>query len=108
MANYAKITICGYLAKDPEARQVGENKVVNLSIPITKKTGQEERTTWYNVSLWNAQGEYASKYLKKGHQVTVMGDHSTRTYQDKDGNQKTSEEINNGEVHNHERKPAES
>ncbi|NSW93648.1 MAG: single-stranded DNA-binding protein, partial [Bacteroidales bacterium] len=50
-------------------------------------------TEWHNIVLWRALAEVAEKTVKKGSQVYIVGKIKTRSYVDKDGNNKYITEI---------------
>jgi single-strand DNA-binding protein len=99
MASFNKITIVGYLGRDPELRYTPDGTpVCNFSIATTErrknKAGDlQDVTTWFRVSLWGRQAEVANQYLTKGRQVYVEGRLSLSEYQDRDGNTRTSAEV---------------
>lgn len=99
MGSFNKITIVGYLGKDPELRYTPQGTpVCDFSVATTErkkdKSGDfQDVTTWFRVNLWGRQAEVASQYLSKGRQVYVEGRLSQREWQDKDGNTRTSLEV---------------
>ncbi|MGA9774173.1 MAG: single-stranded DNA-binding protein [Blastocatellia bacterium] len=100
MASFNKIILVGYLGRDPELRYTPDGTpVCNFSVATTErkkdKAGEfQDHTTWFRVNLWRRQAEVASQYLTKGKQVYIEGRLSQSEYQDKDGNTRTSLEIN--------------
>lgn len=58
------ITISGYLSKDAETRQVGDNTVTALNVPVKQGFGDKEQTNWYRVNVWGKRAEYAAKASK--------------------------------------------
>ena len=104
MASFNKIIVVGYLGRDPELRYTPDGTpVCNFSIATTErkkdKTGEmQEHTTWFRVNLWRRQAEVANQYLSKGKQVYVEGRLSTNEYQDREGNTRTSLEINGTDI----------
>jgi single-strand DNA-binding protein len=104
MASFNKITIVGYLGRDPELRYTPDGTpVCNFTIATTErkkdKSGEfQDVTTWFRVNLWRRQAEVASQYLSKGKQVYVEGRLSQSEYQDRDGNTRTSLEVNGTDI----------
>lgn len=100
MASFNTITIVGYLGRDPELRYTPDGTpVCNFSVATTErkkdKSGEyQDHTTWFRVNLWRRQAEVASQYLSKGKLVYVQGRLSQSEYQDRDGNTRTSLEVN--------------
>jgi len=104
MASFNKITIVGYLGRDPELRYTPDGTpVCDFSIATTErkkdKSGEfQDVTTWFRVSLWRRQAEVANQYLSKGKQVYVEGRLTQREYQDRDGNTRTSLEVQGSDI----------
>lgn len=104
MASFNKITIVGYLGRDPEIQYTNQGTAVcKLSIATTEKrkdqTGEPvERTTWFRVSVWGRQAELCNGYLHKGQQVYVEGRLRMEEYTDREGNQRQSLEVNASDV----------
>ncbi|MBI3652397.1 MAG: single-stranded DNA-binding protein [Acidobacteria bacterium] len=104
MASFNKITIVGYLGRDPEIRYTSQGTAVcDFSVATTErrkdKTGEmQEVTTWFRVSLFGRQAEIAHQYLSKGRQVYVEGSLSQREWTDKDGAARTSLEVRGSDI----------
>lgn len=105
MASFNKITIVGYLGRDPELRYTPSGTAVcDFSIATTeRKRGRdagegEEVTTWFRVNMWGRQAEVANQYLQKGKLVYVEGRLSQREYTDRDGNKRTSLEVHGNDL----------
>ena len=99
MASFNKITIVGYLGRDPELRYTPQGTpVCDFSVATTErrkdKGGEpQDSTTWFKVVFWGRQAEVANQYLSKGKQVYLEGRLSQREWQDRDGNTRTSLEV---------------
>ena len=100
MSSFNKITIVGYLGRDPELRYTPSGTAVcDFSVATTerkpRKDGEEgeEITTWFRVNMWGRQAELANQYLQKGRLVYVEGRLSQREYTDRDGNKRTSLDV---------------
>jgi single-strand DNA-binding protein len=104
MASFNKITIVGYLGRDPEIRYTTQGTAVcDFSLATTErrkdKSGEaQEHTTWFRVSLFGRQAEIAHQYLTKGRQVYVEGSLSQREWTDKDGATRTSLEVRGSDI----------
>jgi single-strand DNA-binding protein len=102
--SFNKITIVGYLGRDPELRYTPQGTAVcNFSVATTEKRknaggDQEEYTTWFRVAAWGRQAELAAEYLAKGRQVYVEGRLRLEQYTDRDGNPRTSAEVNASDI----------
>ncbi len=100
-----KVILVGNLGKDPETRYMPNGKAVtNFSIATSeswkdKQTGeQREQTEWHNIVMYDRLAEIAAEYLKKGSQVYVEGKLRTRKWQDKEGQDRYTTEINANEM----------
>lgn len=99
MANGRNLIILrGYLGQDPELRFTGSGTAVtNLRLATTeryKKDGEYvEQTQWHTVTLWDRLAEIANEYASKGSHIEVVGSLKYRTWEDKDGNERMTPEI---------------
>ena len=104
MASFNKITIVGYLGRDPEIRYLADGTAIcNFSVATTEKrkdqTGEpREITTWFRVSVFGRQADACNEYLSKGSQVYVEGRLSLNEYTDRDGERRTSVEVRANDV----------
>ena len=104
MASFNKVILVGYLGRDPELRYTPEGTAVcNFSMATTErkksKSGEfQDVPTWFRVTLWRRQAEVASQYLSKGRQVYIEGRLSMTEYQDRDGNTRTSLEVQGSDI----------
>jgi single-strand DNA-binding protein len=100
MASFNKITIVGYLGRDPEIRYTPDGQAVcNFSIATTEKrkdrTGEaQDITTWFKVTLWGRQAEVANQYLSKGKQVYLEGRLRQEEWTDREGARRTTLVVN--------------
>lgn len=105
MASVNKVIIVGNLGKDPETRYAPSgDAVTNIVVATTEtwkdKTSGEKReaTEWHRVVFFGKLAEIAGQYLKKGSQVYLEGKLKTRKWQDKDGQDRFTTEINADEM----------
>ena len=105
MASFNKITIVGYLGRDPELRYTPSGTAVcDFSVATSERrrgrdAGEgEEITTWFRVSMWGRQAEVANQYLQKGKLVYVEGRLSQREWTDRDGNKRMSLEVHGSDL----------
>jgi single-strand DNA-binding protein len=60
----------------------------------TNKSGEkEERTEWHRIVAWRGLAKICGEYLNKGKLVYVEGRLRTRSWEDRDGNKRTTTEI---------------
>ena len=100
MSGVNKVILVGHLGSEPEIRYTqGGTPVGNFRLATTErwtsKSGERgERTEWHRVVVWGRLAEICSEYLGKGKQVYIEGRLQTRQWQDKDGNNRYTTEIN--------------
>jgi single-strand DNA-binding protein len=100
MASVNKVVLVGNLGVDPEIRYTSAGDALcNLRLATTeswkdKATGEKrESTEWHRVVLYRKLAEIASLYLKKGAQIYVEGKIKTRKWQEKNGADRYTTEI---------------
>ena len=100
MASVNKWIGIGNLGKDPETRYTPSGEAVcNITVACTeswkdKQTGEKkELTEWVRIGFFGKLAEIAGQYLKKGSQVYIEGSLRTRKWQDKDGQDRYTTEI---------------
>jgi len=95
-----RVILLGRLGQKPEIRvlpQTGRS-VANFTVATNEKifnkgTGEtKDRTEWHRIVVWGKLAEFCEKYLTQGKQVYIEGKLRTRPWQDKEGvNRKTTE-----------------
>jgi single-strand DNA-binding protein len=99
MGTVNRVILVGNLGRDAELRYTGGGTpVANFSMATTEvfkdKEGQRrEETEWHRVSLMGKQAESVAEYLRKGKQIYVEGRLRTRSWDDKEGNKRTTTEV---------------
>lgn len=99
MASVNKVILVGNLGAEPEVRYTPTGKAVasfNLATreQWTGKDGEKtEKTEWHRIVAWARLGEICGEYLHKGSQVYIEGRLQTRTWEDRDGNKRSTTEI---------------
>ena len=98
------ITIMGRLTRDPELRstQTGVS-VASFTVAVDRdfsgRDGGEKQTDFIDCVAWRQTGEFVSKYFRKGSMIVVSGRLQSRKWQDRDGNNRTSWEVNADNVY---------
>jgi single-strand DNA-binding protein len=99
MASVNKVILVGNLGAEPEVRYTPSGKAVasfNLATreQWTGKDGEKgEKTEWHRIVAWARLGEICGEYLHKGSQVYIEGRLQTRTWEDREGNKRSTTEI---------------
>jgi len=93
MGNVNKVILIGRLGKDPEVITFDNAKKVAFSLATTevyydKEGRKREITEWHNIVMWRQLAETAEKYLRKGDLLYVEGRIRTRSWEDKETQQK--------------------
>ena len=89
--------LMGRLTKDPELKQTPNNvSVATFSLAVDRNYQADKdnkQTDFINIVAWRHTAEFVGKYFTKGQLVAVEGSIQTRSYQDKDGNNRTAFEV---------------
>lgn len=100
MASVNKVILVGNLGADPDVRYMPNgDQVTTVRLATTdswkdKQSGEKrEITEWHRVVFYRKLGEIAGQYLRKGSQVYLEGKIKTRKWQDKDGQDRYTTEI---------------
>jgi single-strand DNA-binding protein len=87
MSGLCKVSIIGNLGRDPEKRYTAKGTAVTgFSVAATTwrrgPSGEfEDKTEWFNVTLFGQTGERLAEVLGKGHRVYVSGRLEVRIWQ---------------------------
>lgn len=106
MAGEPVITVYGNLTEDPVLRYTGSgDAVANLSIAMTPRSFDRQTNQWTDDdtifmrgSVWRDQAANVAETLTKGMRVIATGRMKARDFQDKQGNNRTSWEMDIEEV----------
>lgn len=76
-------TIAGRVGQDAEAKKVGGTDMCSFSVAAESGFGDRKQTHWFDVSNWGAGSHGVARYIKKGDNITVSGELSTREHNGK-------------------------
>lgn len=100
MAGVNRVIIIGHLGNAPEIRTMPNGEqVANITVATSeswtdKNTGErKEQVEWHRIVLYRRLAEIAGQYLHKGSQVYIEGRLKTRKWQDNNGQDRYSTEI---------------
>lgn len=101
MANETIITLIGNLTDAPDLKFVPSGAAVaNFTIASTPRTFDKQRNEWVDgealflrCAAWKQLGENVAESLTKGTQVIVQGRLKSRSYETKEGEKRTSMEL---------------
>lgn len=106
MAGETVITVVGNLTADPELRFTPNGAAVaNFTVASTPRTFDRQSNEWKDgetlflrCSIWREAAENVAESLTKGMRVVAQGRLKSRSYQDREGNNRTSWEMDVDEV----------
>ena len=94
---YNRVILMGRLTRDPELKTTASGvNVCSFSIAVDRRfqaKGEEKKADFFNIVAWRQQGEFVSRYFKKGNMILVEGELQTRQYTNKDGQNVNVTEI---------------
>ena len=100
MAGVNRVIILGNLGQDPDVRTMPNgDAVTKISVAtseswIDKNTNERKtQTEWHAIVFYRRQAEVAGEYLRKGSKVYVEGRLKTRKWQDQNGQDRYTTEI---------------
>jgi single-strand DNA-binding protein len=106
MAGETVITVIGNLTADPELRFTPSgHAVANFTVASTPRTFDRQAQEWKDgealflrCSVWREQAENVAESLVRGSRVVVSGRLTQRSWDDKEGNKRTTVELQADEV----------
>ncbi len=106
MAGETVVTVVGNLTADPELRFTNSGvPFASFTIASTPRTFDRQSNEWKDgealflrATVWREFAEHVANSLKKGTRVIARGNLRQRSYQDRDGNNRTSIELDVDEV----------
>jgi single-strand DNA-binding protein len=106
MAGETVITVVGNLTADPELRYTQNGlPVANFTIASTPRTFDRQANEWKDgealflrASVWREFAEHVAGSLTKGARVIATGRLKQRSYQDREGNNRTAIELEVDEI----------
>jgi single-strand DNA-binding protein len=97
--NNSPITVIGNVTQDPELTFTASGQArLGFSVAVNyvwydTNNEKQEKTSYVNIVSWRYVAENAAKTLEKGIGVVVIGRLEQRTYEDKEGNNRSAVEV---------------
>jgi single-strand DNA-binding protein len=98
--NINRVVLTGNLTADPELRSLPSGATVcELRVACNARRKDQASGEWvdkpnfFNVKVWNAQGENAARYLAKGRPVAIDGRLDWREWEAPDGSKRQATDI---------------
>jgi len=96
-----RVILLGRLGQKPELRALPQtdNSLARFTLATNERVfnrntnESSDRTEWHKIVVWGKLAEFCDKYLDKGRQVLIEGKLRTRQWQDKDGNKRSTTEV---------------
>ena len=71
---FNQVTIAGRITNELQLKHTTNGKpVLNFSIAINEKRGEQEQTIFADVTAWNGTAENVAQYMGKGSSVLIDG-----------------------------------
>ena len=91
------VVLMGRIVADPELRTTpAGNSITAFSIAVDRdyvKPGEERQADFIDIVAWRNTAEFICKYFQKGQMIAIQGSMQTRTYTDKQGNNRKAVEV---------------
>jgi single-strand DNA-binding protein len=106
MSGELKVTLTGNVTADPELRFTPNGQAVG-SFTVAQTPRRYDRdagkyvdgdTVFMRVSVWRDQAQQVAESIQKGNRVVVTGTLLQRSYEDREGNKRTSIEVRADDV----------
>jgi len=99
--SFNKVILIGRLGQKPEVRVLPQRdrSMARFSLATNERSWNPNtnestmRTEWHRIVSWGKQAEFCERFLEQGKQVLVEGKLRTRSWQDRDGNKRSTTEI---------------
>ena len=84
----------GRLVRDPETRHTQSGiEVCSFTVAWSKKINETETKLFLDCTAWRAIAKFISQYFRKGQEIVVAGELSTRQWEDREGHKRSSTEL---------------
>lgn len=92
-----RVILMGRLCGDPELKHTNSGVAVSsFRIAVDRgyvKQGEERQTDFFDVVAWRSSAEFVCRRFSKGSLIAVDGQLQSRTYQTRDGQNRTVIEV---------------
>ena len=98
-ASYNRVHLLGNLGQNPELRYTqSQTPVTSFSLATTEYRNSADGnkqtfTDWHRIVVWGRQAENCSKFLTKGQSVFIEGKLQTRSWEDQNGQKRSTTEV---------------
>jgi single-strand DNA-binding protein len=96
-----KVLLIGRLGGKPEIRYLPQKnrQIARFTMATNERlfnpntNESSDRTEWHRVVVWGKLAEFCEKYLTQGKQIYLEGKLRTRSWQDREGNKRSTTEV---------------
>ena len=90
-----RVMLTGNITKDAELRYTANDKAYSkFCIANNEGYGDNQKTNFFNCTLWGKSAENLNRFLTKGQKVLITGKIELGKYTDKEGIERTTVDIN--------------
>ena len=90
---FNRAILIGRMTADPELKQTNSGKSVSSFCIAVARPRDREKVDFLDIVTWGKTAEFVNQWFHKGDPIGVEGPVQTRSYEDKNGNKRTSVEI---------------
>lgn len=95
-----KVCLQGRMCATPELRRTGNGtSVTSFTVAWSEKYKESEQKLFLPCVAWRNNAEFAAKWFQKGSEVIVEGQLTSRKWQDKEGNNRETVELQVDHMH---------
>lgn len=96
---FNKVILIGNLTADPELKQTQSGlSVCSFYIAVNRKMAKNGECDFINIQTWRQTAEFVSRYFKKGKPILVCGQLQNDSWEDQQGNKRTTTKVVADEV----------
>lgn len=92
--NLNAVHLVGRAGVDPEVKYFESGKVLcKFPLAVNRPSKKDDKPDWFELEMWNRTAEVASEYVRKGKQVSIRGRLKIDSWQDQNGNNRSTPKI---------------
>ena len=95
-----KVILCGIVGQDPTIRHIDKRPLAEFSLATHEpaRLGPDGKplpppTEWHRIVMWDANADFAEKYIRKGSRLLLEGSLRTRVWEDRNAIKRSVTEI---------------
>lgn len=85
-----QITLVGNIGEPKIVYTAGGKAILTFGLATNRKINDEQVTVWHNIKCWDSLAENLAVEIEKGDRVMVTGRVETESWDDKEGNKRTT------------------